>query len=101
MSIFLAYAIAAIITAGWAVLGYFLIKKKPGQFMRQPFRYILMFAACLTAWLIWQDVKDEGSPGMPFYGAAFEVTVYGTAYTLIFFILFCGVNFIAEKIWRN
>ncbi|MES2704732.1 MAG: hypothetical protein V4649_18975 [Bacteroidota bacterium] len=89
--------ITAFILAGWIILGYALITRRPTQFMPRSYRYILLTSMVITSLLWWMD-DDPPYPNILHTLA--EIPVVGTMYTGLFFLVIGGVNWLANKLSR-
>jgi uncharacterized membrane protein len=90
--------IIAILLTGWLILAYLLIARRPDQFMRKRYRWLLFFSAILTASLWWID-KDP--PYDNIWDTLIEIPLAGSLYCALFFFTFAGIAKLASFLSRS
>ena len=80
--------ISLIIFIAWLLLGYFLLKKPPAEFLSRRKRILLYAATLVTAGLFVHDyLFDKGSTPMIYEQVFCEIILSGTIYVGLIFVL--------------
>jgi hypothetical protein len=80
--------ISLIIFIAWLLLGYFLLKKPPAEFLSRRKRILLYAATLVTAGLFVHDyLYDKGSTPLIYEQVFCEIILSGTIYVGLIFVL--------------